>query len=160
MEPKRVGVFGAFSEREYQFAGGEQILDLGFIKDVFALDVGYLDVGLMQEWQNGHKVFVFGRNDRYFVAADSTGEKRSDLLRDEGVFGLIGLEFAQFNIGIGGRVFGSNGFVDVDVWSFTESVNALLDDIVCEVEDGGAGAIVLREKNMLWVISVVKIEEI
>ena len=76
------------------------------------------------------------------------------------VFGLIALEFAVFNIGFCWWVFGGDILVDADVWRSTEAIFALLDYVVCELENFGARAIVFTEQNMLWTILGVEFEEV
>ena len=84
-------------------------------------------------------------DDGNFVTLHAFVEECADLMSDAGIFGLIALEFAVFDTGFFRRIGGNDSLVDADVWRLTEAVFALFNDVMGEVKNFGAAAVILIE---------------
>ena len=97
----------------------------------------------MEIWQNRDQIFVLWRNDGDFASWNAFAHETMDFGSDIRILALVGFKATELDAGLLWRIFGSNMLVDIDARRFTEAVCALLDNIMSELEDWLAGAIVL-----------------
>ena len=110
--------------------------------------------------QNGCELFVLRRDNGDFIALYATIEECFDTFGDRRILGLVALEFFVGNMSFCWWVFGRDALVDIDVWRLAEAIFALLDDIMRELENGSAAAVVFAKQNMLWMIFFIEFEEV